>query len=314
MVELEDRKKRRARQARPRRVLYGLIALVLIFSLFPPGKEFWNRLCSASGLNGRGGQQGLLEIHVIDVGKADAILIRSQGHAALLDAGTIADGPEVVNYLARYGVEDLDYAIVSHPDADHVGGMEHVLRSFDTELLVESGLSEKPGTVPYREMQEAARQGSVSSRQVEAGDSFWLGAACFTVVGPLSFHGDANDDSLVLRLDCEDFSALFCGDAEKAEEAELAASGADLGADLLKVAHHGSETSTTQEFLDKVRPKCAVISVGKDRSNLPREPVLRRLEGMGVQVFRTDVEKDVVFVYDEGRLKVKTGKKVGQIW
>lgn len=314
MLELEDWKKRTARRKWPKRILYSLLVLLLALSMTPPGMELWNRLCSASGLNYRDGQGQLLEIHVIDVGKADAILIRSQGHAALLDAGTVLDGMNVVNYLTRFGVEDLDYAIVSHPDEDHVGGMSEVLWNKPVKVLVQNNDPGKAESPHYSDLQTAARRLSVECRRAEAGDSFWLGAACFTVLGPISYGDSANDNSLVIRLDCGDFSALFCGDAEKAAEKELAASGADLRADLLKVGHHGSETSSTQEFLDKVRPKYAVISVGRDRNKLPRESVLRRLEEMGAQVFRTDVSGDVVFQYDGDGLTTWAGRKADRLW
>ncbi len=313
-MELEDRKKKQARKARRKLVLYLLFGLVLAVSLTPKGKEFWGKACSASGLNGREVQEQLLEIHVIDVGKADAILIRSQGHAALLDAGTVGDGDHVSDYLFRFGVEALDYAIVSHTDSDHIGGMSQVLWDREVQTLIHSSAPGEPETPEYENLKNALRRFSVEPRQVEAGESFSLGAARFTVVGPISYTGRPNDDSLVLRLECGDFSALFCGDAEKAAEEELVASGENLQADLLKVAHHGSATSSTQEFLERVRPRYGVISVGPDRNRLPSQQVLQRLEEMGTKVFATDVEGDIVFSYNGEQLTVRTGRKAGKIW
>ena len=313
-MELEDRKKKQARKARQKLVLYLLFGLVLAVSLTPKGKEFWGMACSVSSLNGREGQEQLLEIHVIDVGKADAILIRSQGHAALLDAGTVGDGDHVSDYLFRFGVEALDYAIVSHTDSDHIGGMSQVLWDREVQALIQGSAPGEPETPEYENLKNALRRFSVEPRQVEAGESFSLGAARFTVVGPISYTGRPNDDSLVLRLECGAFSALFCGDAEKAAEEELVASGENLQADLLKVAHHGSATSSTQEFLERVRPGYGVISVGPDRNRLPSQQVLQRLEEMGTKVFSTDVEGDIVFLYNGEQLTVRTGRKAGKIW
>ena len=242
--------KRHAAREKRRRLLerIALVALtaLLVFSATPVGRAFWGRLYTLSGFRGPV-EAAPLEIHFIDVGKADAILLRCQGQAALLDAGTYASGDRVVDYLRRMGVERLEYAIASHPDSDHTGGMAQVLEEIPVEaLVVYPWPNEMRQTLEYRALEEASFSHGVPVKTVGPGDSLPLGETSLEVLGPLEEYEETNDCSLVLRLDDLGFSALFCGDIEAQAELDLVKSGAALDADLLKVAHHGSASSSSR--------------------------------------------------------------------
>lgn len=288
------------------RIAWGLFAMLLIFSVTPIGKACWKQLYAASGFQGPV-KEAPLEIHVIDVGKADAMLLRCEGSTALLDAGTTASGDRVVDYLYRMGVEHLDYVIASHPDSDHTGGIAQVLQEIPVDtLVIYPWADEMRQTIEFRGMEEAAISAAVTIREVQPGDCFSLGSATCNVLGPLKDYQETNDCSLVIRLDYLDFSALFCGDIESQGELDLVKSGADLDVDLLKVPHHGSASSCSQRFLEAVSPKYAVISVGPDNSDLPREETLRRLESVGSEIYRTDTDGDLVFSWDGEQLSLRS--------
>ena len=143
-------------------------------------------------------------------------------------------------------------------------------------------------------------------RRTAAGEYFAYGGMRLEVLGPLEDYAEANDSSVVFRLQYGDFSMLFCGDIEEAAEQALLKSGAPLRADVLKVAHHGSNTSTSAALLEAVRPRYAAISSGEDRNLLPRNAVLKRLDAAGAEVFRTDTDGTVVFSAAQGEIAVTT--------
>lgn len=299
-TEQEERLHRKKLLRELRRFALWLLIVVLIASATSPGRRFWSELSRASGFHGK--PSAPLNIHVLDVGKADAILIECEGHAALLDAGTYYHGSTVVDYLARMDVEALEYAFVSHPDQDHLGGMAQVLSEIPVNTFVRSRwFSEEYGAV-----EQTLRETATREQIALPGNVFELGEATLEILGPLQKYDGTNDTSLVIRLCYKDFTALFCGDIEKTAERDLVDSGVDLHADLLKVAHHGSNTSSTKKFLNAVEPEYAVVSVGPDRNELPVESVLKRLDRICIDVFRTDTDGNVIFSYGENGLEIST--------
>lgn len=294
-----------------KRAVIWLFAAVLAFSLTPPGREAFREVNWFFRFNDFREDGGLLEIHFMDVGKADAILIRSQGRAALIDAGKPVSAKTVGDYLLRHNVRSLDYAVMSHPDSDHIGGMPGVLQTVPAAAFVQGELPASPAidTPEYLDLQWALRRKGTERLTLKPGESFSVGAATLTAYGPVEEFEDANNSSLVLRLDCGDFSALFCGDMEKEAEQALILSGRNLDVDLLKVGHHGSGTSSSQRFVWEVSPRYAVVSTGLDRNLLPRDEVLRRLEERGAEIYRTDTDGDILFLYDGEDVSVRLEKE-----
>lgn len=282
------------------RILLVFLALLALVSALPEGRRVWRRLFQQSGFSNE--TDAPLSIHVLDVGKADAILIRCEGHAALIDAGTYLNGETVVDYMARSNFPPLDYAIASHPDKDHIGGMGQVLLEAGAGLFLRSKYHEEE----YEGLEEVLEEKAIPQRILSPGDTLQLGGAVLEVLGPVKEYEETNDSSLVLRLSYQGFTALFCGDVEEGAEKDLIKSGANLKADLLKVPHHGSDTSSTKRFLKAVQPSYAVISVGPDNNDLPKEEALIRLEETGAEVYRTDTDGTVVFTYDGEEISVIT--------
>lgn len=285
-----------------------VLLCVLVFSITPVGNRFFRQLFTDAGFDVRAENRdfALVRIHVLDVGKADAILLESQGHAALLDAGTYERGGSVVDYLCRQGITSLDYALVSHPDSDHVGGMMQVMKEIPTDTFMRGENWNEIGQ-EAEDLETYLAACQMPQRTLTVGDTFFLGHAGFEVLGPLEDYGDANNNSLVLKMTCSGFSALFCGDMEKEAERDLAASGQNLSADLLKVGHHGSRTSTTEEFVQAVSPRLAVVSVGEDNNNLPRTEPLETLEKAGAYILRTDLDGNLLFSWNGEKISVKKG-------
>ena len=284
------------RPRKPGKLLLTLaVAAVLLWSVSGPGRAFWNQMFLRSGFGGSDPDPAGLEIHVIDVGKADAILVRCQGHAGLIDTGAGGDGEDVADYLLRHGVKELEFVLLSHNDSDHIGGLPTVLGELAVDTLYQGELSVEEPSLEGAAMDRALSGWEGERRTLARGDSFSLGGASFSVLGPCRAYESSNDSSLVLRLEFGEASALFCGDIEATAELDLVKSGQELQADLLKVPHHGSATSCSQRFVKAVMPQLAAVSVGPDRNQLPRAEALEQLEAVGAQIYRTDTDGSLVF-------------------
>ena len=284
------------RPRKPGKLLLTLaVAAALLWSVSGPGRAFWNQMFLRSGFGGSDPDPAGLEIHVIDVGKADAILIRCQGHAGLIDTGAGGDGEDVADYLLRHGVKELEFVLLSHNDSDHIGGLPTVLGELAVDTLYQGELSVEEPSLEGAAMDRALSGWEGERRTLARGDSFSLGGASFSVLGPCRAYESSNDSSLVLRLEFGEVSALFCGDIEATAELDLVKSGQELQADLLKVPHHGSATSCSQRFVKAVMPQLAAVSVGPDRNQLPRAEALEQLEAVGAQIYRTDTDGSIVF-------------------
>lgn len=241
-----------------------------------------------------------LEVHFIDVGQGDAILIKSEEHAMLIDAGDNSKGTAVQYYLNNQNVTELDYVIGTHPDADHIGGLDVILTKFDcgTVFLPET----TSDTATYRDVLDALSYRGYSASVPTAGDSYALGGANFTFLTPTgeAYGDNTNNDSIGILLTNGNHRFLFLGDAEAEAEQDILSRFPDLKADVYKVSHHGSRSSSTEAFLQAIRPSYAVISCGADNKyGHPHAQTLNTLRAMGVKVFRTD-EQGSIIAYSDG--------------
>ena len=244
---------------------------------------------------------GELQVCMIDVGNADSILIRQGEANALIDAGERGDGDDILAYLNAQGVTKLDLVIATHPHADHIGGMTDVINGIAIDQFVMSFMpqEETPTSVTYLSMLEALDEKNVPVEEAIPGTIYTLGTAQLTVLAPLMSSDEANNISVVTRLDFGKRSFLFMGDAETEVEKALLASGKPLSADVIKVGHHGSDTSSSQAFLTMVDPDVAFIPCGKGNSyGHPHGEVITRLTEMGVSVYRSDVNGHISIVTD----------------
>ncbi len=240
-----------------------------------------------------------LEVHFIDVGQGDATLIKQGDHAMLIDAGDNDKGTAVQSYLQHQGVDHLDYAIGTHPDSDHVGGLDVILYKFSWDTVILPDLEKDTKT--YQDVLRVIQDKREEITYPKAGTSYALGNAEFTIIAPVKEdYGDNwNDYSVGILLQFGENRFVFTGDAEEDAEQDMLAEGVDLSADVLKAAHHGSDTANTMEFLEEVNPDAVVISCGEGNSyGHPRAEAMNHFRSIGTEIYRTDEQGTIVAVSD----------------
>jgi competence protein ComEC len=249
---------------------------------------------SDSTKNSSAAVNGELRVSFIDVGQADSILLQQGNEFMLIDAGNNGDIQTVKDYLTSQGVKELQYFIGTHKDEDHIGGADGVINSFKVGKVYFP--KQVATTQTYKDFVTAVKNKGMSLTVPKVGEQFKLGEAAVTVLAPNSSeYEDSNDYSIVVKVAFGSTTFLLTGDAEARSEKELVATGKDLSATLLKVGHHGSLTSTSQAFLDKVNPKYAVISAGTgNKYGHPAQEIMDKLKAKGIKVFRTDEQKTIV--------------------
>ena len=248
---------------------------------------------------------GQLLVHVIDVGQGDAILLTSADGNVLIDAGdNITRYEQALSaYLDKVGVKELDYFILTHVHADHIGGADMILSSYPVKNVV---MTDAVSTSKaFDAMLSALEASEANVIEAKAGLTLTLGDLHMRVLGPVKDYSTTNDQSIVLRATYGATAMMFSGDAEgnsqgKSERDIVAAySAAELKSDLYKAGHHGSDTSSSEAFLKAVSPKIVAISVGEGNTyGHPVQSVLDAFRDIGATVYRTDLSGSLVFVSD----------------
>lgn len=241
---------------------------------------------------------GSLSVHFIDVGQADCALLECNGQFALIDGGNTDDTDLVVDYLTAQGVDRLSLVVGTHPHEDHIGGLPGALKAFKADTVWTSAISYYNGYV--NAFIYSAQQYADEFVYPEVEDTFVLGGAVITVLGPVKTdYEDVNDVSLVLMVTYGKTRFLFTGDMEQIAETDLLDSGADVKADVLKVGHHGSYSSTSYRFLREVAPTYAVVSAGgSNEYGHPHDSTLSKLKNADVTIYRTDQMYNIVATSD----------------
>lgn len=249
-------------------------------------------------------------VRFIDVGQADAALVECDGHYMLIDGGNKADSSVLYTVLKNGGVRHLDLVVGTHAHEDHIGGIPGAFQYSDAGLTLCPVKSYDSEAFEDFAKYAAEKGGGITVPSV--GDTYPLGSAEVSILG-VNGGSDTNDTSIILKVQYGETSFLFTGDAEREAEQAVLNTGADLSATVLKVGHHGSETSTTYPFLREIMPAYAVISVGKDNSyGHPTDDVLSRLRDAEAEVYRTDLQGDIIFTSNGKTVTVSTAKNVGK--
>ncbi|GHV07713.1 metallo beta-lactamase superfamily lipoprotein [Clostridia bacterium] len=246
---------------------------------------------------------GSFVVYFIDVGQADSALVECDGKFMLIDGGNVADSDLVYTFLKDRSVTHLEYIVGTHAHEDHIGGLAGAL-NYATVGTAFCPVTEYD-TKAFRSFVKYL--GDVKITVPTAGDSFKLGSASVKIIAPVKQYKSPNDTSIVLKITYGSTSFLFTGDAEREAEADILEYGADLKSTVLKVGHHGSDTSTTYPFLREIMPQYAVISCGKNNNyGHPNDNTLSRLRDADVTVFRTDLQGTITCKSDGEKVTFTT--------
>lgn len=244
-----------------------------------------------------------LKVYYIDVGQADSILIVNKDQTMLIDAGNNDDGEKVVNFIKDKGILTLNYVVGTHPHEDHIGGLDDVIKAFNIENIYLPNV--QTTTKTFEDVITAIQEKGLKIKSPEGGYKFKVGDANCEVMLAMVDSSNLNNSSIVLRLELGNKSFLFMGDSEQANEELINWSQTSV----LKVGHHGSDTSSIEKFLNQVKPEVAVIMVGKNNDyGHPKRETLDRLEKIGAKIYRTDQDGTITISTDGNRIYVTTEK------
>lgn len=289
----ESKSGRRRKRKQPKwvRCITALLTIIIVALtwFYEAGDDSRQQALPVSG-------DGLF-VHFIDVGQGDAALITCGDAAMMIDFGNNDKGTLVQKYLQDQNIDHLDYAVGTHPDADHIGGMDVVLYKFDTKNVWMPDIT--ADTKTYRDVIDTCKNRGYTPVCPQAGETYPLGEASVKVLAPFQAYDDTNSSSICLMITYGETKFLFCGDATAETERDMLARWKNLSADVFKLSHHGSSSSNTEEFLYAVDPDAVVIScaAGNDYGH-PHREVVDSLKDMDVDVYRTDLQGTLIACSD----------------
>ncbi len=284
-------------------IIFSIIFLVLISlfsSLYNSKKP--NEFVTAQNNN----YDGQLQVYFIDVGQGDCVLAKFKDEYMLIDSGENTEYEKVYQFLNEKKVKKIKYVIATHPHSDHIGSLSYVLNDFEVENIIMPSVTNNTST--FESLVLAIKENNVNTIKALEGENYNFGESNFTILKASNEkYEDLNNNSVVIRLEYKKASFLFTGDIEKEVERDLVNS--EIKSTVLKVAHHGSNTSSSKNFLEKVSPSVSIISVGKENSyNHPNKETLNTIKENSDYVFRTDLDGDISIFTDGDKLDVITSK------
>ena len=277
-----------------RAICLGIVALIIIIA----GKFFTG--------NNFGGNNNDDFISVLSVGNGDSILVCSNGSATLIDTGDQMYSRELVRKIRGYGINSIETLVLTHSHSDHIGSAEYILSTLKVEnvVLPEFKSDETQENKSLKDLNDAVSKSNAQKYIATQGMVINTGDIEFTVLQSDANQPDINNRSTVLMAKFDDKKFLFMADLEAEGEEQLIDNKINFDCDVLKVGHHGSKTSTTAEFLEIATPQISAISVGSNSYGHPADSVIDSLKQAGSQVFRTDRHGDIVFMVENGIIKV----------
>lgn len=299
-------------------VLYAIFSLIITLNehfwkneKIPEWHELFEMAGFASAADKSG--HGDVAVHFIDVDQGDCSLIIAKDYTILIDAGEISQRGNVLTYLRSLDIDHIDMIIASHPHSDHIGSLSAVIDKYGADLLIMPQTSEEmtPVTSSFANMIESAEKRGAEIRFAEVGESYKIAEECtLDFIAPVSDYDNHNNYSVVCRLNYKENSFLFTGDVEETAERDILNGGADISADVIKIAHHGSSTSSTKVFIQNVNPRYAVISVGNFNDyGHPHSETLKLMELLDIELYRTDYHGNIVMYSDGENITVVPEKK-----
>ncbi|MFQ9976805.1 ComEC/Rec2 family competence protein [Clostridium cadaveris] len=240
-----------------------------------------------------------LKVHFIDVGQGDSILVQFKNKNLLIDAGPRSSSNDLLKYLKGINLTKLDYVVATHPHEDHIGGMPEIIKNFEIGEFYAP--KKQASTKIFQTMVEDLKKKNHKINVAKAGVSLDMDSdISVEMIAPNSSdYENVNNYSAVIKVTYKDTSFLFTGDAEKLSEKEILQKKYDIKADVLKLGHHGSSTSSSKEFLDKVNPKIAVASLGKNNDyGHPHKEIIKAMKDRKISFYRTDELGTIVLKSD----------------
>jgi len=241
----------------------------------------------------------ILKVYFVDVGQGDSIILNKGNESMIIDAGPNSSEIKLINFINSLNITKFKYVVGTHVHEDHIGGMEKVISDFEvSKVIFPKTIST---TKTFNDFIDSVKNKGINLTSPKVGDVYYLSDDVkIQIVAPNSeYYDDQNNYSIVLKVTYKNISFLFTGDAETLSEKEILQNGIDVSADVLKLGHHGSNSSTSAKFLDKVNPKYAIISVGKDNSyNHPHSEIITRLSIRNIIIYRTDILGNILIKTD----------------
>lgn len=299
----------------PKGLIAALLAVLVVLAaavLYEIGfinEDLYLKLVSAA--QGEKASSSELEVHFIDVGQAECILIKAPKKTVLIDAGDIGHGKTIENYLRTEGVIAIDYFIATHPHSDHIGSAADVLGKFPVAEVIMPEIPEEylPATSVFEDFLITISRKNCAFSYSENGRKIELGKGAFLeILGPAGYSGDnLNNYSVISKLTYGETSFLFTGDAEEEAELLVLSSGADISCDVFNAGHHGSSTSNCAAFLRAANARYAAISCGYNNDyGHPHRETLAAFRDFGIDYYRTDYDGSIVFCSDGKTISVFT--------
>ncbi|AZK46927.1 ComEC/Rec2 family competence protein [Paenibacillus lentus] len=284
-------------------IIAGLLAMLLVLS----GCSLEWELDHSANFDRRSTiDSDRLRVIFLDVGQgASQLLISPSGKTMLIDAGNNDQEQAMLDYLKQYGVNRLDIVIGTHPDADHIGGLDRVIDHIDVGEIYMPKI--QANTKTFESLLLSIKNKGLKVKTAKAGLVLdWDDEIKVTMVGPVNVSDSKNNMSAVVKVVYGNTSYLLTGDAERESEKDMMESGVDLQADVLMIGHHGSKSSSTLSFLKKVAPQFGVIQVGDNNYGHPTSTVLERLSKQGIEVYRNDLHGTVEIASDGHTYRITT--------
>ena len=290
------------------RTVTSALAVVTVLSILLAGRL--GELKTLLGLDSlyEKAQESRCAVIFPDSGSAGCAVICTGEHRILIDCGREKAQTDPVEILDMLGTQTIDLAVLTHPDSDHIGCYKPVAERCDISTFLTCEYAKNESSPLYRELVETLEAHNVPLVYAPPDDVFTFGETTLEVLSPTRLYDSSNDNSVVLRLECGGFTALFPGDISSKVERDILESGKNVSADLLYVPHHGSSSSTSDDFLNAVSPQYAVISIEQDRYR-PSESTIAKLSDFGCEIFRTDRSGTLAILYDGNQITVVETKK-----